>query len=181
MIVIANFCFAFSATGTAIHMVVHLETAGFSSADAALLMSLIFGLAAAGKVLLGLLADYSSARRALSLDFALQAIGVALIFTLTRRAMTPVFVVVYGLSVAAPLMLLPLLLAESLGLRRFGSLAGLAGLAQTFGATIGPLVSGAIFDATKSYGNAFVLFIGINLLGAFVILGCSPTRRIFQY
>jgi len=174
MIAIANFCFAFSATGTAIHMVAHLENVGFTSANAALLMSLIFGLAAAGKLLLGLFADYTSASRALSLDFALQAIGVALIFTLTRRAMIPIFVIVYGLSVAAPLMLLPLLLAESLGLRRFGSLAGLAGLAQTFGATIGPLVAGTIFDSTKSYGSAFALFIAINLLGALAAFACKP-------
>jgi cyanate permease len=66
------------------------------------------------------------------------------------------------------------LLAESLGLRRFGSLAGLAGLAQTFGATIGPLVDGTIFDSTKSYGSAFALFIAINLLGALAAFACKP-------
>jgi OFA family oxalate/formate antiporter-like MFS transporter len=174
MIVIANFCFAFSATGTAIHMVAHLENVGFTSANAALLMSLIFGLAAVGKVLLGLLADRFSARLALAVDFAVQALGVALAFTLTHAVMAPIFVFVYGLSVAAPLMLLPLLLAESLGLRRFGLLAGLAGLAQTFGAMCGPLVSGAIFDSTKSYAGAFALFMSINLLGALVASACKP-------
>ena len=172
MIVIANFCFAFSATGTAIHMVAHLEDVGYNAANAALLMSLIFGLAAIGKVLFGLLADSRSARLALGLNFAMHAVGVTLVFTLTHAAMTPIFVAVYGLSVAAPLMLLPLLLAESLGLRRFGLLGGLAGLAQTSGGTIGPLVSGAIFDSMKSYSAAFELFIAVNLIGAIAALGC---------
>ncbi len=104
----------------------------------------------------------------------MQAVGVTLAFSIAHAAMTPIFVLVYGLSVAAPLMLLPLLLAESLGLRRFGLLAGLAGLAQTFGAMTGPLVAGAIFDSVKSYAPAFELFIAINLVGALAAFACKP-------
>jgi MFS family permease len=174
MIVIANFCFAFAATGTAIHMVAHLEHVGYSAANAALTMSLIFGFAAIGKVLMGLLADRLTARRALALDFAIQAAGIVLVFAVQNAVVAAIFVVVYGLTVAAPLMLLPLLTAESLGLKRFGFIAGLAGLAQAFGAAIGPLVSGRIFDLTNSYASAFELFVGISIVGALVSLGCKP-------
>lgn len=173
MIALANFCFAFSATGTAIHMIAHLEGAGYSSADAALAMSLIFGFAALGKVLLGLVADRLTARHTLALDFCVQAAGIALVFLATRASLAAVFVVVYGLSVAAPLMLLPLLTAESLGLKRFGLLGGLAGLAQTVGAAIGPVASGRIFDQTGSYTAAFELCIVINLVGALAAWGCK--------
>jgi MFS family permease len=174
MIVVANFCFAFSATGTAIHLIAHLQGAGFTSSAATLTMSLIFGFAAIGKVSLGLLADRITASRALAIDFAMQSIGVALIFTLGRPTWIPFFVLIYGLSVAAPLALLPLVTAESLGLRRFGLLSGLAGMAQTSGAAIGPLVSGRIFDLTQSYSLAFELFIVINLIGALASLWCRP-------
>lgn len=174
MIVIANFCFAFAATGTAIHMVTHLEHVGFSPADAATTMSLIFGFAAVGKVLMGLLADRVTARRALAIDFAIQAAGICLIFAVQNALMAPIFVVVYGLTVAAPLMLLPLLTVESLGLKRFGFLGGLGGLAQASGAAIGPLVSGRIFDVTYSYASAFELCVVISLLGALVSLACKP-------
>jgi MFS family permease len=174
MIVIANFCFAFAATGTAIHMVAHLEHVGYSAADAAFAMSLIFGFAAIGKVLMGLIADRVTARRALALDFAIQAGGIALVFAVQNAIVAPIFVLVYGLTVAAPLMLLPLLTAESLGLKRFGFIAGLAGLAQAFGAAVGPLVSGRIFDVTNSYASAFELFVAIAILGAVVALGCKP-------
>jgi MFS family permease len=174
MIVIANFCFAFAATGTAIHMVAHLEHVGYSAANAALAMSLIFGFAAIGKILMGLLADRLTARRALALDFAIQAAGIALVFAVQNVIIAPLFIVVYGLTVAAPLMLLPLLTAESLGLKRFGFIAGLAGLAQACGAAIGPLVSGRIFDITNSYASAFELFVAISLIGAIVALGCKP-------
>ncbi len=174
MIVLANFCFAFAATGTAIHMVAHLEHVGYSAADAAFAMSMIFGFAAIGKVLMGLLADRLTARRALAIDFAIQAAGISLAFAVQNTIVAPIFVAVYGLTVAAPLMLLPLLTAESLGLKRFGLIAGLAGLAQAFGAAIGPLVSGRIFDLTNSYASAFELFVAISVLGAISALGCRP-------
>jgi len=174
MIAIANFCFGLSATGTAIHMVAYLEGVGYSNATAALLMSLMFGLAAIGKVVFGMFADRTSARFSLSLNYALQAGGLVLVFAIGRSGVMPLFVIAYGLTVAAPLMLLPLVLAESVGLRRFGLLGGFVGLTQTFGATLGPLVSGAIFDATKSYSLAFDLFIAINLIGAVAAFACRP-------
>ncbi len=180
MIALANFCFAFAATGTAIHMVTHLEHVGYSAANAALAMSLVFGFAAIGKVIMGFMADRLTARRALAIDFAIQAAGIALVFAIQSAIVAPIFVAVYGLTVAAPLMLLPLLTAESLGLKRFGFISGLAGLAQTFGAAIGPLVSGRIFDLTNSYTAAFELCIVINLLGALATLGCRayPAKSV---
>jgi MFS family permease len=183
LIVIAQFCFAFAATGTAIHMVAHLEGLGYSASRAALAMSLIFGFAAIGKVIMGFMADRLTARTTLGLCFLVQAIGTALVFLAGNAAIVVLFVVVYGLTVAAPLMLLPLVTAESLGLKRFGFIAGMTGLAQTFGAAIGPLVAGRIFDVTGSYTAAFELFIIINLVGAVAAFACRSyaaerTRRL---
>jgi OFA family oxalate/formate antiporter-like MFS transporter len=173
MIALANFCFAFAATGTLIHMAAHLEHVGYSASNAALAISLIFGFAAIGKVVMGLIADRLTARRALAIDFAIQAASILLVVAVQRAVAAPIFVAVYGLTVAAPLMLLPLLTAESLGLKRFGFISGLTGLAQTFGAAIGPLVAGRIFDLTNSYAAAFDLCIAINLLGAIAALRCK--------
>jgi MFS family permease len=177
MIVLANFFFAFSAAGSLIHMVTHLERIGYRNEQAALATSLIFGCAALGKVLLGLLADRITARRALLLTFCVQAAGISLVFAAATTLMAGVFVVVYGLSVAAPLMLLPLLTAESLGLKRFGLLVGYAGVAQTVGAALGPLVAGRIFDQSGSYTSAFELFIVINLLGAVAAWTCRSYEQ----
>ncbi|HKV55604.1 MAG TPA: MFS transporter, partial [Candidatus Binataceae bacterium] len=172
MIVLANFCFAFTAAGSAIHMVAYLEGIGYKAAIAAFAMSLIFGFAAAGKVIMGFLADRLTARVALALCFAAQSVGLALVFGLARPGMIFLFVPIYGMSIAAPLMLLPLLVAESLGIKRYGMLSGLAGLSQTFGAMVGPIVAGRIFDTTASYTAAFDLFIAVMLLGAVVSYSC---------
>jgi MFS transporter, OFA family, oxalate/formate antiporter len=67
---------------------------------------------------------------------------------------------------------LPLLTAESLGIKRYGLLSGLAGLAQTFGAMIGPIVAGRIFDITRSYSLAFELCIAGMIIGAALSYSC---------
>jgi MFS family permease len=172
MIVLANFCFAFSATGSAIHLVAYLEEVGYKSSSAALIMSLVFASAAVGKVILGFVADRLTARVALILCFAIQAVGLSIVFGAARLGIILAFIPVYGMSIAAPLMLLPLLTAESLGIKRYGLLSGLAGLAQTFGAMVGPIVAGRIFDVTTSYALAFELCIAVMIIGAAVSYTC---------
>ena len=62
-------------------------------------------------------------------------------------------------------MLIPLLTAECLGLKRFGAIAGVAGVFNTLGAFIGPVMLGKIFDATGSYSGAFQICFVLSILG----------------
>jgi MFS family permease len=73
-----------------------------------------------------------------------------------------------------PLALLPLVTVESLGLKRFGTLSGLANFAQTVGAMLGPVIAGRVFDVTRSYTVAFELFIATLLIGAAALFACLP-------
>jgi nitrate/nitrite transporter NarK len=63
--------------------------------------------------------------------------------------------------------------AESLGRKRYGFLEALTGVAATFGAMVGPVVAGRIFDVTGSYTVAFELFIVINFIGALAVFTCQ--------
>jgi predicted MFS family arabinose efflux permease len=172
MIVLANFCFAFTATGSLIHLAAYLEGLGYKATAAAVVLSVIFAFAALGKVVMGFVADRLTARVALVVCFLVQACGLSIVFGAARVGAILAFVPIYGMVIAAPLMLLPLLIAESLGIKRFGSLSGLAGLAQTFGAMIGPIVAGQIFDITSSYSLAFELCIAIMLAAAVISYSC---------
>ncbi len=171
-IVLANFCFAFTATGSLIHLVAYLEGLGYRASAAALTISVIFAFAALGKVLMGFVADRLTARIALVVCFVTQAAGLSIVFGAAHVGIIVAFVPLFGMSIAAPLMLLPLLTAESLGIKRYGVLSGLAGLAQTFGAMIGPIVAGRIFDITTSYVLAFEVCIAGMIVGALVAYAC---------
>jgi MFS family permease len=173
MIVIAHFCFGFAAAGTVVHIAAYLEGVGYGPASTALAISSFFGFAAIGKVVMGFLADRISARIALAVDFAITGAGLSLIFSVGNVAILAIFVVLFGTAAGAPLMLLPLLVAESLGRKRYGFISALAGVAGTVGAMIGPVAAGFIFDSTKSYVGAFELFILLDLLGALAAFTCQ--------
>jgi MFS family permease len=174
MLVIANLCFGFAAAGTVAHMVAFLEGVGYKPSSAALAMSTFFGCAALGKVAMGYLADRISARLALAADFAVTAMAFVMVFGAAHLMVLAVFAIVFGVAAAAPLVLLPLLVAESLGRRRYGVLGGLTGIAGTLGATLGPVVAGRIFDVSGSYFGAFELFIILDIIGAIAAFACQP-------
>jgi len=177
MIVLAQFCFGLAAAGAVIHMVAHLIALGYKPGNAAFIMSINFGLMTVGKVGLGSMADRVSARMALTLNFALQALGLILALRAQYLAVLPFYIVCFGLTLAPPLMLIPLLIAESLGLRRYGSLTGITAIANTAGAVLGPLVAGRVFDLTHSYTAAFELFIAVNIVGVVASLACRRYER----
>jgi MFS family permease len=137
-------------------------------------MSVLFGMGGLGKVIIGHVADRISARLALAFDFAANALAFLMVFGAAHVSVLVLFVLVGGIGVAAPVALLPMLLAESLGLRRYGMLNALAGLAGTFGATLGPLVAGRVFDLTGSYISSFELFVLLNAIGSVATLACRP-------
>jgi len=76
--------------------------------------------------------------------------------------------------------LIPLLMLESLGIRRFGSLMGIAGVLSTLGYAAGPVVTGWIHDSTGSYVTAIWLFIGVSILCVVACLACRPLQRVLD-
>ena len=174
MIAAAQFCFAFAVVGGSLHTIPFLILIGYTPTSAALVFSVTMGLAAVGKIMLGFAAERTGSRLALAANLMLIAIGQILLLGARNPAMLLAYAAVYGLSSGAPLALIPLQIAESLGLKRFGSLSGLAGVFITIGAGTGPVVAGFLFDVTKSYRTAFELFALILILGGCAALGCVP-------
>jgi MFS family permease len=172
MISAAQFFFAAIAAGTGLHLITYLTELGYTASFAARMMSLVYVFAAFGKLGMGLLADRVSARIALSINFLAACVGMLLIFSAGRTAVLIPFVLIFGLSLGAPLVLVPMLVAESLGLKRFGSIGGIAGVFNTIGAFVGPVGAGKIYDLTGSYVPAFEVFVVMCLLGAAVTYSC---------
>jgi sugar phosphate permease len=174
MIALAQFCFAFAAAGAVIHLVTYLEGVGYSRSGAAWVISGVFALTSVGKISMGMFADRASARIALTVNFIAQVIGLFLALDAENTVVGVLFVLVFGLTAGPPLMLIPLLIAESMGLKRYGAISGLIALVNTLGAALGPLAAGWIFDATLSYTNAFELFMGAHVVGALASYTCRP-------
>jgi MFS family permease len=164
------------------HTVPYLIHSGYTPAHAALLQGAVTAVGVPGNPLLGIVVDRFSGRRVL--PFALMAMGVALLLLLGAgrpEGWLPylvVFIFVFGMTVGVTSAVVPVALVETLGLRRFGSLSGMIGLAATFGLSGGTALVGKIFDITNSYSAAFELGAVCTFVAALAAFALSPAEGV---
>jgi MFS family permease len=104
--------------------------------------AVILGLSAIGKPSLGAFADHIGGKYVLGSGPIITGVGYLTLLGASRGWVIVSAVMLVGFTLAAPVGLVPMALAETLGLKRFGSLMGWLGLIFTFGLFFGPLVVG---------------------------------------
>ena len=82
-----------------------------------------------------------------------------------------------GFAAGALSVQMPLVMVESLGIKRLGSVMGITGVFFTLGAATSPVVTGRIFDVNGSYSIAIWSFVAMYLICSLAILGCRPLGR----
>lgn len=172
LISFAQFAYFFCATGGAFHLIAYLQKLHYTERNASWVLSGCFLLASVGKITLGLLADRRSGRVGMAVNFVGAAIGALLALYLSNAPVLIPFILSFGFTLGAPLMLVPVMIAESLGLKRYGAISGLIALASTAGAALGPVVVGRIYDVSRSYNGAYELLLVVNIIGAVAALAC---------
>src|SRR5579875_3686015 len=141
------------------------------------LTNFIFGFAVPGNVFFGWLGDKVRSRVALSASLASIVVAVVLLMGASHPALLIAFMAIYGIAHQGPAFMVPLTIAECLGLRRFGSLSGLIGLMTTIGGSLGPVAAGRLFDATGRYTAPLIMFVLSLALSAILPAGCVPFSR----
>ena len=177
LIAIAEFFYACAIGGILVHLVVYLIGAGYTASLSASSLSMIYLMSTLGKLSMGPSADRLSPRTVLSLVFGGAAVGTILLFAAKSGLMLAGFIVLVGVAAGTPLVLLPLVFIQSLGLKRLGSVQGAAGIFATIGAAIGPVAAGRIFDVTGSYAIALGVFAAMWLGAALAIYACIPLEQ----
>jgi MFS family permease len=176
MLAIAEMSFGLAAGGTFHHLVAFLEGLHYSLRAATLVVSIVLGMAAVGKVAMGALGDRIGGKNALGIGFAMIAVSVPILLNAAQPAMLILWLIIVGIAGASPVALGPLLTAETLGLKRFGTLFGWLGFALTFGLFIGPQLVGWITDLTGNYTAGYELCGLICVVGAAASFLCVAPR-----
>ena len=166
MLALLQFCYTFAVGGSFIHLVQYLIGIGYAPGIGTLVIGGSLGLALIGKPSMGLLGDKIGGKNALALCLFLGALNTVLLLGANLGWVLAVYTVVGGITGAAPIALGPLVQVETLGLRRYGSIAGLLGISFTLGATLGPLMVGKIADAAGGYVPAFEICAVLSAVGA---------------
>ena len=176
MLVVVQLSYGLAVGGTFHHLVAFLEGLSYSLHSATLVVSIVLGLAAVGKAAMGALGDRIGGKNALAIGFAMIAAGVFILLNARQVPMLVLWLIVVGIAGAAPVALVPMVTAETLGLKRFGTLFGWLGSVVTVGLFIGPLLVGWMTDVTGSYTTPFELCALICLVGSVASFLCVVPR-----
>lgn len=177
MLIVLEFCYTFSVGGSFIHLVQYLIGIGYTEAAGKWVVGCSLGLALIGKPALGVLGDRIGGKNALALCLLIGALNIAFLLFARRLWVLVVSTFVAGITGAAPIALGPMVQVETLGLRRYGSIAGLLAIAFTLGAMLGPPMVGRIADVTGTYTVSFEVCTIVGLVGAAASFLCVAPAR----
>ena len=175
MLIIAQLAWGLSA-GAVIHIVAYLNGIGYTLQFATMAFSVLAGLAALGKPTMGVLGDHMGGKNALGTALLMLAISHMLVLGARHEWLLALYLLVLGVSVASPVALVPLVLAEAVGMRRFGTIFGWVQGFGTLGLFGGPLIAGRLYDLTHSYTASFELAALIAVVGAAASFLCVAPR-----
>lgn len=160
-----------------VHIVPFARDFGMSSLVASTVLSALGIAAVVGRLAMGAVSDTIGRRPALALVIALQT-AAFLGFTLVHGLPSLYLVALgFGFSYGAVSTLFPAIVGDFFGREQAGSLVGfLFALAGSMAAW-GPLVAGAIYDATGAYTRAFLLSAASNGVALVLLAFARPPRR----
>lgn len=170
----AYFAYIFSSTLVITHIVPYLIGRGVGAERAALILSLFLACMAIGKFVLGSVADRFKANAVLAGAFCLTAFGVIVLLYGPPLASGIACAFISGLTIGAAAPLMPIVAADSFGLRRFGTLSGLYMTVGIALGAIGPIGAGRLVDIYGGYTQAYLMVAAIMLITASFPLGCVP-------
>jgi MFS family permease len=150
------------------HLIPYLTDLGHSSIFAANIMALYLGMTVVGKLSLGMISDRKGLSTGLVLFCLILAASIMLLFGANLVWVAIVWGIVYGIGNAVQTVMPPLMTVAGAGLKHFALIYGIMAIFQTIGSGIGMPLSGYIYDSTKSYHPAFILYVIMCLLTAFL-------------
>ena len=178
MLIVVQLAWGLSAGGVFIHLVAYLMGIGYTLRFATTVSGGVLGLAALGKPTMGALADRIGGKNALGISLLLIAVSIISLLGARHEGLIVLFMLLVGLSLASPAALVPMVLAETLGLKRFGTLYGWIQVSVMLGAFTAPLIVGRLYDWTHNYTVGFELCALIALVGAVASFLCVAPQPV---
>ncbi len=155
------------------HFILALKDQGYSTTTAAHFLSILLLSSLSGRVLVGYFADRFQKKNTMALFYLLLGIAIPLLCIAHQPLAALAFAVIFGFSMGADYMLIPLVTAECFGTAALGKLLALIIMGYSIGQWIAPWIAGKIFGSTGSYGLAWEILAGAAVLGSGCIYAIS--------
>ena len=160
-----------ASSGVSLHLVPYLtDEQGLSSGSAVTIISILSASGAASTLVIGFLSERMSPRLMIFLGYLLATTAMGVLIMTDSLAQAYLFAVLQGVASSGINILAPILLASYYGSGSMGSTFGITRAAQVMGFAVGALISGAIYDSSGSYQNAFILFVLVGGVSSLLVL-----------
>src|SRR3954453_17708445 len=175
---LANFACCAAHSGPIFHMVSYAAYCGVAPLTAATVLGAAGLAALSGRIICGLLADRTGAKRTLVACLALQAGAIALY--LPARDISTLYAVsmLFGFSYGGAMPLYAILVREYFPAKIMGSVFGVVASISTLGMALGPPVGGWLFDHFGGYGWLYVASSAIGVAAALIAMTVRPHRAL---
>jgi sugar phosphate permease len=160
------------------HHVVYLVGQGFDKLVAAFAFGSLGAFSFTGRILFGWLSDRLGTVQTMMFSYSLSIVGTLLLLALHNPAHTWLLwchIVVYGIGFGARGPLTSALVTQMFHGRNWGAILGFLEIGAGLGGTIGPWLSGFLFDRTGSYTVSFSL--SMVLLGLAIVCAWLAGRQ----
>lgn len=169
IICIAEFTIFFCLLTTIVHIIPHAQDKGVPAGIAASVLSTIGAVSMLGRICMGFTNDKIGGKRSLLFCFVLLFSSLVWLQLASSAWMFFLFAVIYGFAHGGLFTVMSPLIAEMFGTSSHGLLFGSVLFCGTIGGSIGPILTGHIFDVAHSYQTAFYLLIALSAIGFFLI------------
>jgi len=159
------------------HFILFLKDQGYSGTTASRFSTVLLASSLGGRVLVGYLADRFQKKNLMALFYLLIGASILMLSAAHQPVAIWAFAVIFGFSMGADYMLIPLVVAECFGAASLGKLLALIIMGYSLGQWGAPWIAGTIFDARHSYDLAWKIMAVAGLLGAGVIYAVRPPPK----
>jgi MFS family permease len=158
---------AIGAIGAVIqHFILFLRDSGYSATVASRYMSILLMASLGGRVIVGHLADHFRKSYTMAIFYFLIGASVFLLAYPQSTTAVLAFALVFGFSMGADYMLIPLVVSENFGTASLGKILAMIIMGYSVGQWAGPWLVGVLFDIQHSYDLAWKLIAVLAVIGA---------------
>ena len=159
------------------HLIFFLKDVGYSATAAARFSTILLASSLGGRVIVGYLADRFRKTHIMTFFYFLIGASVILLMNPQSPGALWTFTIVFGFSMGADYMLIPLVTAECFGIAALGKLLALLIMGYSIGQWAAPWIAGRIFDARHSYDLAWKIMAIAGMIGAAAIYAVPSAPR----
>ena len=162
-------------TAIMVHLSPLMEDRGMSTVAAGGAVGLLVFLTIPGRLIVGWLGDRYAKRKLMTSCLLIQTLSLVLLFTATSVWQLYLFIALWSAAYGAGILNWAIV-GDYFGRAHFATLRGLMGLVYSWGAIVGPVYAGWVYDTTGEYTSAILVFAIITGAATVLYWFCYPPK-----